>query len=168
MRVFIENNRIKLVLTREHDLDFVMTSEADDENNDYVGQWTIDKHRAALTDEDMLHLVVENTKNDLVGYVIIRGVKNPNDSIELMRIVVTAKRKGYGSEILKLVKKWCFEIHNANRLWLDVVEYNVRAQNLYKSQNFVCEGVLRECEKFENIYHSLIIMSILKKEYQLQ
>ena len=168
MGVLIENNRIKLVSTCEQDLDYVMTSEADDENNDYVGQWTTDKHRAALSDEDMLHLVVKNTKNELVGYVIIRGLMNPNDSIELMRIVVTEKRKGYGREVLKLVKKWCFEIQNANRLWLDVVEYNMRAQALYKSQNFVSEGILREATKYRGAYHSLIIMSILKKEYQLQ
>jgi len=168
MEVLIENNRVKLVLTGEQELAFVMAAEAADENSDFVSQWSIDQHREALADEDVRHLVVKNIKNQLVGYVIIRGLMNPNESIELMRIVVTEKGNGYGTEILKLVKKWCFEIQSAHRLWLDVVEYNVRAQNLYKNQNFVCEGVLRECDKYGDTYNSLIIMSILKQEYQSQ
>ena len=166
--VLIENNHVKLVLTQKSDLSFVIASESDDENIDFVSQWSIDEHQEALSDKDVLHLVVKNTKNKSVGYVIICGLMNSNDSIELMRIVVTEKGKGYGSEILKLVKKWSFEIQNAHRLWLDVVEYNIRAQKLYKSQNFVCEGVLRECDKYEGTYNSLIIMSILKREYLSQ
>jgi len=168
MEVLIENNQIKLVITKEQDLEFVISAESNNENIDFVNQWSKIEHLESLTDEDVLHLVVKNTQNKLVGYVIIRGLMNPNESIELMRIVVTEKGKGYGTEILKLVKKWCFEIQDAHRLWLDVVEYNLRAQSLYKSQKFVCEGILRECDKYEGTYYSLIIMSILKREYQLQ
>lgn len=168
MGILIENSDVKLVLTEQQDLTFVMEAEADDENINFVSQWSLDQHLLALSDEDMIHLVVKNAQHKLVGFVIIRGLSNPNESIELMRIVVTEKGNGYGSEILKLIKKWCFEVQNEHRLWLDVVDYNVRALKLYKSQNFVCESVLRECDKYGDTYNSLIIMSILKKEYQLQ
>jgi len=166
MEILIENSQVRLALTKVQDLDFVVMAEGDDENSDFVGQWPLDQHMQAISDEDVLHLVIKDAKNKSVGFVIIRGLLNSNDSIELMRIVVADKGKGYGRQVLKLVKRWCFEVQGAHRLWLDVLDHNVRAQHLYKSESFVCEGVLRESDKYEGVYHSQLIMSILKKEYQ--
>ena len=70
--------------------------------------------------------------------------------------------------MFKLIKKWCFDIHGAHRLWLDVLEHNLCAQKIYETQGFVRERILRECDKYEGEYHSVIMMSILKREYQSQ
>lgn len=41
----------------------------------------------------------------------------------------------------------------------------MRAKKLYESEGFIVEGCLRECLKTFDKWESLIIMSILKKEY---
>jgi hypothetical protein len=42
-----------------------------------------------------MHLIVEDASTcKAVGYVITAGLQNPNNSIELMRIVITDKGKG--------------------------------------------------------------------------
>lgn len=165
-RIEEKSNLIVLRNTREDDLDFVVNSEREPVNAKYVSQWTREQHRNALHEEDILHLIVEDrTTQKPIGYVIIAGVTNPNRNIEFMRVVISSKGKGYGRETLKLVKKITFENLNAHRLWLDVRYKNQIAQDLYKSEGFIEEGILRECILYDGNYESLIIMSILKNEY---
>ena len=166
-QIYEESKTIILRNTKESDLDFVVKAEQQPVNAQYVGQWTIERHRDALSEEDVLHLVVEekNTKKQ-VGYVIIAGLKNPNRNIEFMRIVISEKDKGFGRETLKLIKKIAFEQLGGHRLWLDVRYKNNKAQNLYKSEGFIEEGILRECVLYNGNYESIIIMSILENEYK--
>ena len=96
--------------------------------------------------------------------MILAGITNPN--IEFRRVVISNKGKDFGRETLRLVKKVVFGQLNAHRLWLDVRYKNQRAQNLYKSEGFVEEGILRECILYNENYESLIVMSILKNEYK--
>lgn len=42
------------------------------------------------------------------------------------------------------IKKIVFDKLKAHRLWLDVRLKNYRAQQLYQSEGFIKEGVLRE------------------------
>jgi RimJ/RimL family protein N-acetyltransferase len=51
------------------------------------------------------------------------------------------------------------------RLWLDVKESNERARHVYESEGFLVEGILRECLKGEYGFESLVVMSILRDEY---
>jgi RimJ/RimL family protein N-acetyltransferase len=101
-----------------------------------------------------------------VGYVILAGLIDANQSVEFRRIVITDKGKGYGKQTVEHVKKLAFETYNAHRLWLDVKGQNHRAQAIYQVAGFVIEGTLRECLKSENGYDSLVIMSILQREYR--
>ena len=166
MRMLIENESIQLVRTEREDISFVTAAEGEQENARFICQWSTQQHVNALDDEDTLHLMVKNIAGDNVGYVIIRGMTNPNNSIELMRIVITEKCFGYGKEVISLIKKWCFEELKAHRLWLDVQEDNRRAQHVYKTLGFQCEGILRECMKAGGAYKSLVAMAILAGEYQ--
>lgn len=166
MRVDVELNSIRIRNTQESDLDFVIHSERDPYNSQFVNQWTKEEHKNSLFQEDILHVIVEDTAADRpVGYGIIAGLTSLDRSIELKRIVIVEKGKGFGRETLKAVKKIAFDQLHAHRLWLDVRYKNHRAQNLYKDEGFIEEGVLRECILYDGSYESLIVMSILESEY---
>ena len=60
-----------------------------------------------------------------------------------------------------------FDELSAHRLWLDVFEHNARARHLYESLGFVQEGVLREAFYRDGKHYSLILMSLLDREYAL-
>lgn len=161
-----KNEHITLRNTTEHDLNYVVNLEQRPDNGLYVGQWTKEQHLNSLYEDDILHLVVEDKfTNDPVGYVIMAGLTNSNHAIELRRIVISEKGKGFGRETLRLVKKIAFEQLHAHRLWLDVRLKNHIAQGLYVSEGFIEEGILRECILYKGEYESLILMSILKSEY---
>jgi RimJ/RimL family protein N-acetyltransferase len=155
--------------TSRWDLSFVISAERAEDNRNFVAQWTQEQHKAALSQPDMRHLIIEHLETRKpVGYVILAGLKDPNQSIEFRRIVVTDKGKGYGRSAVRLVKQLAFNELNAHRLWLDVKVYNAYARHLYESEGFVVEGILRECVKAGDIFESLVVMSMLVREYTQQ
>ncbi|EMN7730504.1 GNAT family N-acetyltransferase [Bacillus cereus] len=164
--MFEGSDLINLRNTMKDDVDFIYNLESNTENSRFIIPWSKVKHLNSLNDDNILHLIIENKNNNKpVGYIILAGLRNPNQSMELMRITISSKGKGYGNEALKIIKDWTFNKFKANRLWLDVKVNNARALHIYKKQGFTVEGTLRECLKSNNGYESLHIMSILKREY---
>jgi len=158
--------KISLRRTNESDLDFVLGAEQAAENRVFVSVWTREQHRAAFETEDLSHLVIENADGKRIGYIILTGLADANRSISLKRIVVTEKDQGYGKHALRETKKLAFKELKAHRLWLDVKEHNKRARHIYEAEGFIAEGILRECLKTENGYESLVVMSMLRGEYE--
>lgn len=165
--IFIENDHIKCRATLSADLEFVKTAESDAENSRFVSQWTIDQHLSAIGDEDQMHIIIEDSKNGKkIGYMIVAGLKNKSNNIELKRIVITDKGHGYGRQAFILMKQYIFEELKAHRLWLDVKTFNERGIHLYKSEGFVEEGIMRESVLYNGKYDDMLVMSILEHEYR--
>ena len=157
---------ISLRPTRVADLDVVIKMERDKENAGFIRHWSLDKHKSAISDDRIAHLIIESkTERRILGYIILLGLDDPDGNIEFKRIVVKEKGKGYGRKGVKLVKKFAFEKQGCHRLWLEVMGHNQRAYELYKSEGFIFEGVHRESLKQESKYISLKVMSILAQEY---
>lgn len=158
--------KIRLRPTTETDLDFVLGAEQAAENCIFISVWTRERHGAALESADLSHLAIENLNGEPVGFVILAGLADANKSVEFRRIVITEKNRGYGKATLREVKKLAFEKIKAHRLWLDVKETNARARHLYEAEGFITEGFLRECLKTDGNYESLVVMSMLRGEYE--
>lgn len=158
---------VRLRATVEKDVPFVIAAERADDNGAFVAQWTRDQHEKALADPDVCHLIIERVDDQRpVGYIILAGLGNQNQSVEFLRIVVTEKGKDYGRCALQLVKRLAFEDLHAHRLWLDVKDHNARARYVCESEGFITEGTLRECYRVGDAFESLVVMSMLKSEYE--
>lgn len=152
------------VTTSAEQLDYVLEAENAPENRNYVSQWTREQHLQAIASSDHLHFLIMHDEKR-VGYLILAGIESPHNAIELLRIVITVKGKGYGRSVLQFVKAFAFEYRHAHRLWLDVKDFNTKAYALYKSEGFVEEGRLREAIKRGEAYDTMILMAILRQEY---
>ena len=157
---------IELRKTTDNDLSFVIAAESDSENRRFITAWPEEKHRAALNDADIQHLIIESKPNERVGFVILAGLQGEHRNIEFMRLVITEKGKGYGKAVVQTIKRHAFETIAAHRLWLDVKELNTRARALYENEGFRYEGTLRECLKSTDGFESLVLMSLLEQEYR--
>lgn len=73
--------KIRLRRTTEADLDFVLDEEQAAENRAYVSVWTREQHGAALKSEDLSHLVIEKADGKRVGYIILAGLADANESV---------------------------------------------------------------------------------------
>lgn len=162
----IGTEHILLRRTTEMDLDFVLQAESDPAHSVYIGQWTREQHRQALTEADIRHMIVtERTTRLPVGYLILAGQCSPHNSIELRRLVIVRKGEGFGKLALRLVIELAFNHLNAHRLWLDVRSGNDRAMQLYRSLGFMEEGLLRDAFYHHGKYGDLTVMSMLEQEF---
>lgn len=152
--------------TTEADLGWVMAAERSDETADYVLQWSRPQHVAVMSDVGSLHWIVESAAGEPVGFIIIRRDGWNSRGFEFKRLVITKKGAGYGRATLQLVKRAIFDRFDAHRLWLDVFDYNARAQRLYASEGFSVEGTRRECVRRGERYISVVMMSMLEGEYR--
>ena len=134
---------IAFVPTIDKDLNTVLAIERSPENSLYISQWKREQHQLAIADSDLAHFKIIGNET-IVGYAILVGLTNPDRSIQFKRIAIQQKGCGFGRQAIRLVKKMAFEQFKAHRLWLDVMVHNTRAYNLYLSEGFVEEGILRE------------------------
>lgn len=165
--VIARHKRVAIRPTVEADMQFVLAAEAVPENVEGILPWTGEQHLAAAADPDIAHWMVEAEPDARpVGFIILRGLRNLDRSIELKRILITEKGSGFGREALQLAKRMAFDVFKAHRFWLDVFTENAPAHRLYESEGFVREGLLRECHRVGDRYKSLIILSVLESEYR--
>ena len=64
--------------------------------------------------------------------------------VELRRLAVVTPGRGIGTAAVQWAIKWSFETMKAHRLWLEVVESNLRARALYERAGFLYEGAYRD------------------------
>ncbi len=76
--------------------------------------------------------------------------------------------QGYGTEVMLLLQRHCFETLNLNRVYLRVYADNVRAQRAYEKAGFVLEGRLREAVFKHGNYMDVLLMSVLRSEWDAQ
>jgi diamine N-acetyltransferase len=159
--------RVSLRPTMLSDLDYVVSVEQDSANAPFITTWERTQHEGALRFPDSRHFIVEAEAGP-AGFVILQGCRNPHRSVELKRIVLGPKGQGVGRACVRQLKKLAFMQLQAHRFWLDVKALNTRAQHLYLGEGFVEEGRLRESVRVSGAdgYDSLIVMSMLDREYQ--
>jgi RimJ/RimL family protein N-acetyltransferase len=165
---------LRLRPTMLSDLDFVNSVEQDPHNLPFITPWDRTQHEGAVRFPDFRHFIIEaGPEGARDGFVILQGCRNRHKSVELKRLVLQSKGQGLGRQCVRLLKRMAFRDLHAHRFWLDVKSLNQRALALYASEGFVEEGRLRESVRVgigsggaADGYDTLIVMSLLDREYQ--
>ncbi len=76
--------------------------------------------------------------------------------------------QGYGTETMRLLVKHGFETLNLNRVQLYVYDDNIWAIRTYEKVGFVHEGRRRQAEYKDGKYKDVLVMSILRDEWEQQ
>lgn len=74
--------------------------------------------------------------------------------------------QGYGTEALRLLIDFAFLELNLNRLELEVYDFNERAYRSYRACGFQEEGRLREKQFKNGRYVDVIVMGLLKSDWE--
>lgn len=103
----------------------------------------------------------------LIGNSGVFDIEWTNRSAEL-GIMIGEKsvwNQGYGTEVMTLLLRHCFETLNLNRVYLRVYSENVRARRSYVKAGFVEEGCMRQAVYKHGHYDDVVLMSVLASEW---
>jgi diamine N-acetyltransferase len=131
----------------------------------YIGSWTAEEHRRAMADPGTEYFVACGEDGRVEGFAILQGIQSEHHSIHLKRIAVRTPNRGVGRILLEYAMSRAFQHHRAHRFWLDVFETNTRARRVYEAYGFRYDGLMREAILRDGEYHTLVLMSLLDREY---
>ena len=161
----LETERLYICEANICDIEQILKIENDEDNKYYTWVSTYEEHVDDINNPNTTLLCVYTKDNNMIGYVILDYHKNAN-SLELRRVALIDKKKGYGTELFNEIFRYCFVDKNYNKIWLDVYHDNVRAIGLYEKLKMHKDGVLRENYIEERGYIDQIVYSLLKREYE--
>ena len=126
---------ITLIDATEDQLEAFHHMEKDEDTAQYILPYSVDEHKEEFSRDDVVYKSVYDRQNELVGFVIL--ILDPDgQSVEFGRIVIAQKGQSYGSRAVSLIERVCKEELNRQRVWLDVFEFNQRAQHVYESSGY--------------------------------
>jgi RimJ/RimL family protein N-acetyltransferase len=73
---------------------------------------------------------------------------------------------GYGTDAMRTLVRWGFDILNLNRIWLRVYADNPRAIRCYQKAGFVEEGRLRQHDFRNGAYRDALVLGLLRSEWE--
>lgn len=74
--------------------------------------------------------------------------------------------KGYGSEAIAALAEFVFQSLNLHKLYARVFSYNERAMKSFERCGFRSEGILREHVFRDGRYHEVVMLGLLRKEWE--
>lgn len=131
-------------------------------------QWFENMLKRPMREHPLSAEIKEGEDWRMIGNIGMMGFDDVARSAEI-GIVIGEKdywNQGYGTEMMRLMLKHCFETLNLNRVMLRVYAYNERAKHVYQKIGFVYEGTMREALYRNGKYSDVHIMSILRKEWE--
>jgi RimJ/RimL family protein N-acetyltransferase len=125
-------------------------------------------YKSIITDNNNIRLMIETKEDGAVGFVNIVDIDWKNRSA-FHGIKIANKKfhsKGIGTDAVMAVMNYAFKELQLNRLDGAIIEYNVASTKLYCEKcGWVVEGVRRNSIFKNGKYHNLLIVGILKEEY---
>ena len=156
---------MQIIAALPEDVPSIVAIEQIPEYRSYIGSWSADEHLRTMASVDNEYFVARDGSGAVEGFAILQGVQSEHRNLHLKRIAVRVPNRGLGRVLLEHVMARSFQHHGAHRLWLDVFDTNMRARNLYAACGFCEEGAMREAVLRDGEYHTLVLMSLLDREY---
>jgi RimJ/RimL family protein N-acetyltransferase len=125
-----------------------------------------DKH---LDDEDKSWFVIE-VDGVVIGEIGLHGKDRRAGSTEFGIGIYDPDYvgKGHGPDAIRVLLRWAFHSQNWRRVWLETIVPNERAIKAYRAWGFREEGRLREQAFVNGEYVDVVLMGLLRSEWEAQ
>jgi len=118
----------------------------------------------------VMFAVVEASSGKFVGTVKMEMFDAVSRVTDLGLMIGDKKiwGKGYATEACRLAVRWSFERWNAHKVSLGLLAGNAAAARAYEKAGFVREATLKAHQYQSGKYHDVIIMGLLRGEWERQ
>ena len=107
-------------------------------------------------------LITLKENNKIIGAINLKA-DDYNESLEFnYAIDDRCKGNGYMTEALKLIKDYCFNELNVNRLYGGCEINNIGSKRVMEKCSFVYEGTLRNYLKLRDGYHDMHLYALIR------
>jgi len=121
----------------------------------------------ALKNGDQSYAIVLNETDELLGNIGLFELKQIYGTATLGLFIGEEEKrgKGYGTEALKLMVGYAFDVLNLRNIMLNVYEFNENAYKSYIKAGFKEMGRRRGAYYVDNKYHDVIYMDITREDW---
>lgn len=110
------------------------------------------------------HLGIAQRENDkVIGDIYVYLIENDRMASVAIRISPTCHGRGYGTESLGAMTRFCFEHTELQRLWTEVDVRNTASYRMLEKCGYTREGLVRQ-GKMVNTYCDYYIYAMLKTD----
>ncbi|MEI6873913.1 MAG: GNAT family protein [Spirochaetota bacterium] len=132
-------------------------------------QVTLHGEREALANLSKAHnyAIVERTSGELLGNCGLMDIDHLHRSAEVGIFIgeEAMRGRGYGTEALRLLADYAFNVLNIHNLMLRTYDYNGRGLASYRKIGFREIGRRREARFYGGSYHDIVYMDLLAPEF---
>lgn len=135
----------------------------------YLETWLEKRITADPWKDKMLELAITDKKSsEFLGFVHLEDIKKPHSRAEFGISIHNPDNlsKGYGTDATRVMLWVGFNILGLNSIYLDTMEDNERSIRTYEKVGFQRVGILRETEFIEGAFKGLLVMDILRDEFE--
>jgi RimJ/RimL family protein N-acetyltransferase len=115
-----------------------------------------------------MFIICQNGTNKAIGTIGLFNIDFPNQSLEMGNVLIgdsNMRKKGYASEAIAIILKYCFDRLNINRIYVCLFNNNSVAKKVYSKMGFKAEGILRQSQFQNGSFQDTVIMAVLRSEY---
>ncbi|MEJ7693333.1 GNAT family protein [Daejeonella sp.] len=129
--------------------------------------WYIEEANNFDNSSTFVYKAVYTESGRTVGHISLTSINRKNRSARITRVLVgnSDRGKGIAEQMVKALMKIGFNQLNLHRMSLGVYDNNTSAIKCYKKCGFQVDGLLRDIQKHNNSYLTLMEMSILENEW---
>jgi len=117
----------------------------------------------------ILFVIADKKNRKPIGTVGLKNIDFKNQSAEYGNVLIGEsdyRSKGYAFDATMTLLKFSFGEMNLERIYVYVLEFNSKAVRLYEKIGFQKEGILRRAFFTQGKFVDVILMAILRREFQ--
>ncbi len=111
---------------------------------------------------DLAVLRAEDGK--VLGEIVLNDLDVDNESMGFRIALGHELGKGYGTEAIRLLLRYAFDVIGLHRIELEVYDFNPRAIASYLKCGFVEEGRKRDALRWDGQWHDALLMGALRTD----
>lgn len=172
----LERKRILLRPLQQSDAESFCAWYGDVQIPRFLGMTPLSRDKAKVMFDQLLNDshgvyfgIIKKDEERTIGYVFLSQILKGHRVAREFGIVIGDRslwNSGYGSEATRLMLEYGFEQLKLHRIELLVLDFNERAQHIYRKMGFVEEGVQREARLVDGKWHDAVLMGMLEKEWK--
>lgn len=119
------------------------------------------------SDDSVPFSIVTRADARLIGLLVIKDIvwQARHCSFFIALGQPEDRGRGYGTDALRVLLRYCFQEMNMNAVRLEVMAYNPAAYHTYQRIGFTHDGTLRACVFRDGVYYDVHCLSILRSEW---